>query len=744
MDPTRILSKKQIVSIHEATARMNVWDGAIRSGKTLSSLIRFMIDVAAAPRQGEIVVIAKTGHTAARNVFTPLQDAGLFGSHLAGQVKYTPGAPTATVLGRRVWVIGANDARSEQRLRGLTCYLAYCDELSLISQEFFTQLLGRMSVPGAKVLATTNPDNPSHWLRRDYLLRAAKLGLRYWHFTLDDNPSLTAEYLQSIKNEFTGLWYRRYILGEWAAAEGAIFDMWDPGRHVFDVYPAPIVSWPAAAIDYGTTNPFAAVLLGYGADNVLYLTTEWRWDSGARKRQLTDAEYSEKVRTWLNGARIPRTRLSGVTPEFVVVDPSAASFKAQLYSDGLPCVDGDNSVIDGIRVISTLLAQDRLRVHSSCRGFISEVAGYVWDERYKLIGEDRPLKLNDHCLAAGTLIATSMGDIPIEQVHAGDEVMTRTGWRKVTDAWQVSPAAEVIAVRMPGGGKLTGTPEHRVWTGNRGWVRLDALRYADRLVTWPQPRRLSTRESGTGVIPMLAHGLSAPTTFPGSQTGRSPALGACMKRFGRTLTALSRRAVMSITRITTRSTTTLETSCAWMARSISAITHPWRTTPPGNGSHTWSASGLSPWPGTGPPRDANGTASTRSRSWPPASRARPSASSAETATKPPPVAPGSSSARTAAGRRGGAEPASTTNSDPARDARRSSTSTATRRPDTAGSHALLPRDGSTARLPVYDLTVDGAHEFFANGILVHNSVDAARYGIFTTRSLWQSRMAQAM
>lgn len=400
LDPTSILSKKQIISIDQATARMNVWDGAIRSGKTLSSLIRFMIDVAAAPRQGEIVVIAKTGHTAARNVFTPLQDAGLFGAHLASQVKYTPGAPTATVLGRRVWVIGANDARSEQRLRGLTCYLAYCDELSLISQEFFTQLLGRMSVPGAKVLATTNPDNPSHWLRRDYLLRARKLGLRYWHFTLDDNPSLTTEYLTSIKNEFTGLWYRRYILGEWAAAEGAIFDMWDPGRHVFDVYPAPIVSWPAAGIDYGTTNPFAALLCGYGSDNVLYLTSEWRWDSGARKRQLTDAEYSEKVQTWLNGARIPRTRLSGVSPEFIVVDPSAASFKAQLYADGLPATDGDNSVIDGIRVISTLLAQDRLRVHSSCRGFISEVAGYVWDERYKLLGEDRPLKLNDHSVDA--------------------------------------------------------------------------------------------------------------------------------------------------------------------------------------------------------------------------------------------------------------------------------------------------------------------------------------------------------
>lgn len=400
LDPASVLSPKQIISVAQATARINVWDGAIRSGKTLASLIRFLIDVAAAPRQGEIVVVAKTGHTAARNIFSQLQDPALFGAHLAGQVTYTPGAPTATVLGRRIWVIGANDARSEQRLRGLTCCLAYCDELSLISQEFFVQLLGRMSVPGAKILATTNPDNPSHWLRREYLLRAGKLGLKYWHFVLDDNPSLTPQYLSAIKAEFTGLWYRRYILGEWAAAEGAIFDMWDPAEHVFDIYPVSVVLWPAAGIDYGTTNPFAAVLVGLGTDNCLYVTAEWRWDSAAQKRQLTDAQYSEHVRTWLQGARIPRTRLCGVSPDFIVVDPSAASFKAQLYQDGMPSVDGDNSVVDGIRVLSTLLAQGRLKVHSSCRGLIEELPGYVWDDRSRMLGEDRPLKLNDHSVDA--------------------------------------------------------------------------------------------------------------------------------------------------------------------------------------------------------------------------------------------------------------------------------------------------------------------------------------------------------
>jgi PBSX family phage terminase large subunit len=177
---------------------------------------------------------------------------------------YTAGAPSAVILGRRGWVIGANGARAESRLRGLTCAGAYVDEGSLVPREFFTQLLGRMSVPGAKLFVTINPDNPAHWLRRDFLGNNG-LDLRNWHFQLGDNPSLTREYIAAISAEFTGLWYRRFILGEWVAAEGAVYDMWDDQIHVIDVVPA-IQSWVCAAIDYGTTNPFHALLLGLGVD----------------------------------------------------------------------------------------------------------------------------------------------------------------------------------------------------------------------------------------------------------------------------------------------------------------------------------------------------------------------------------------------------------------------------------------------------------------------------------------------
>ena len=279
------LSRKQILSIAGSQARINAWTGAIRSGKTTASLLRWLIYVAHVIDEGtpgELVIVAKTSQTAARNVFAPLQDFALFGE-LAGQSRYTPGAPSGMILGRRVWVMGTSDERSESRLRGVTCAGAYVDEASLVGRPFFLQLLGRMSVAGAQMFLTSNPDNPNHWLRQDFLLREGELDLAAWYFRLEDNPILTDKYIAAIKAEAgSGLWYRRFIDGEWCSAEGAVFDMFDAGRHVVDICPV-ITRWLCCAVDYGTSHPLDAVLLGLGTDRRLYVVAEFRWDSSLRR-----------------------------------------------------------------------------------------------------------------------------------------------------------------------------------------------------------------------------------------------------------------------------------------------------------------------------------------------------------------------------------------------------------------------------------------------------------------------------
>ncbi|MFI2757823.1 PBSX family phage terminase large subunit [Streptomyces echinatus] len=416
------LSPKQIRSIARSqNHRFSIWSGAVRSGKTIASLVAFLIAMAQAPSSGLVLIVGRSLQTIERNILDPLQDYALFGA-LANQVQHTRGATTATILGRTVHLIGASDSRAEGRLRGLTACLALADEMTLLPEEFLNQLLARLSVPGARALGTTNPDSPSHWLKRKYLDRARELDLGHWHFTLDDNPVLEDAYKDALKAEYGvgTLWYDRFILGLWKAAEGAVYGMFDESRHVVDIVPA-IQQYISLGVDYGTQNPLHAVLIGQGVDGRLYVTSEWRHDGRATMHSLTDMEYSERLRDWLASLRPPGSHTTGVHPKYIVVDPSAASFITQLHRDRMYPVPAKNAVLDGIRMVSSLLASDKLLIHRSCTELIREIQGYVWDPKAALLGEDKPLKSTnaDHGLDAlryGLVTTESLWRRQIEEV----------------------------------------------------------------------------------------------------------------------------------------------------------------------------------------------------------------------------------------------------------------------------------------------------------------------------------------
>ncbi|MEU6033982.1 PBSX family phage terminase large subunit [Actinomadura sp. NPDC047616] len=400
---TRILSPKQLRSVIESEgARISLWSGAVSSGKTIASLLAFLIAVARAPDNGLIFIVGRTLQTIERNLIDVLmQPAGPFGP-LSVYVAHTRGSSICTIFGRTVHLVGANDVRAEGRIRGATASLIYVDEATLVPEAFFTMCLSRLRVPGARLLATTNPDGPGHWLRRNFLSRR-DLNLRSWHFVLDDNPWLTADYIASLKKEYVGLFYRRFVLGEWCLAEGAVYDMWDPDTHVVTELPE-LVDRLAIGCDYGTTNPFAALALGLGRDGRLYLTHEWRYDSKHARRQLTDVEYSGRLTAWMDSEDGPGRH------RYLAVDPSAASFIAQAHRDGLNPYPANNAVADGIRLVSSLLATDTLRVHASCQGWIDEIGSYSWDPAAAERGIDAPVKAADHSLDAGRYaLATTEG-----------------------------------------------------------------------------------------------------------------------------------------------------------------------------------------------------------------------------------------------------------------------------------------------------------------------------------------------
>lgn len=408
------MSPKQLDYLRNSTADVNVCDGSISSGKTIVTLTRWLLFVAHAPAVGELVMVGRTRDSIWRNLIAPMQTRELFGD-MADAVIGNPGAPSVKIMGRRVHLIGASDAKAELSIRGMTVAGAYVDEITTISYEFFTQLLGRMRVMGAKLFGSTNPDNPAHWFKVNYLDRIEQINTdelgntvrrwARWQFKMSDNPYNPPGFEERKRREFTGLWLRRFVEGEWVAADGAIYPMWDDDLVVPWGELPPMERCFAVGIDYGTNNPTAAVILGVAWDanadprprRRLYLVDEWRTEKG---HSLTDAQLSERFREWLTEQEHHPTQT--LHPEYTVVDPSAASFKTQLYQDGVENLyNAENDVEYGIKVMASLLGSHSLLVSDRCRGFISEAPGYSWDPKEALKGMDRPLKIADHSLDAG-------------------------------------------------------------------------------------------------------------------------------------------------------------------------------------------------------------------------------------------------------------------------------------------------------------------------------------------------------
>jgi PBSX family phage terminase large subunit len=394
--------------------RLTVYEGSVRSSKTITSLLDWLAFIRTAPA-GPLLMVGKTERTLERNVIGPLTD--MLGRSRCRLVR---GTGELHLLGRLVFVVGANDEKAQEKIRGLTLVGTYVDEASLVPESFWSMLLTRLSVAGARLIATTNPDSPQHWLKRDYLDRArthlerggdvkaagGPIELARLSFVLDDNPTLDPAYRAHLDATYVGLWRRRFIDGDWVAAEGAIYDMldlaergahrvlWDDVRRTLDD------AW-WLGVDYGQSNPFHAVLLGTDRDRLI-VCGEWRYDGRTQHRQLDDGEYEERLRGWLDaGADIPD--VDGLWPARTAVDPSAASFRSMLRNRGWSgLVSADNAVDDGIRNVASLLAARRLVFAADEDGnpaapeLERELLGYVWDPKATKEGRDEPLKQADH------------------------------------------------------------------------------------------------------------------------------------------------------------------------------------------------------------------------------------------------------------------------------------------------------------------------------------------------------------
>ena len=362
-------------------------DGSVRSGKTVCMALGFVLWSLERFSGQRFALCGKTIESLRRNVI------GLLPQWLEGicsmEERRSENKLTIT-WGERsndYFLFGGKDESSYQLIQGMTLAGVLFDEVALMPRSFVEQALARCSVEGSKFWFNCNPEGPEHWFYKTWVCRAEEHNLLYLHFTMADNPSLSPAIRARYESLYTGVFYQRYIQGLWVAAQGRVYDMFDPNRHLRERLPetqGPVY----VSVDYGTQNPTVFLLWQESREGVWCCLREYYWSGRVAMRQKTDGEYADDLEAFLQGVR----------PRAVIVDPSAASFLALLRQRGYAVLGADNQVLAGIRRVGQLLQEGRLLFSAGCTHTASEFQAYVWEEDTQ--GQDRPRKENDHCMDA--------------------------------------------------------------------------------------------------------------------------------------------------------------------------------------------------------------------------------------------------------------------------------------------------------------------------------------------------------
>lgn len=398
------LSDSQLFSLTDSNAKINIWEGAVRSGKTYVSLWRWLKElVQCEDLSSEFVMVARTYDSFKRNVLP------LLINFIKSDAKYFIGKRELYIYNRKINIVGADDDRAETKIRGATFQGAYVDELTIIPESFFKMLISRTAMKNAKIFATTNPDSPYHWVKKDFLEKNPDV--KSYKFNLNDNPNLTDEEKNYLKRQYRGIWKDRFIDGKWVCAQGSIYDFFDVSTHVIAIAPSQ-AKYYVVGVDYGTTNPAAFVLVGVN-ENVYpnyWVEDLYYWDSKKRQRQKTDSEYADDLKSFTKNRNV----------HAIYIDPSAASFRLECLRNGIENIfEADNDVLNGIRMVGKYISNGTLKICANCQNLIEEIQGYVWDEKSQKIGIDKPLKANDHAVdALRYVVTTHFGKTPMQRLSA--------------------------------------------------------------------------------------------------------------------------------------------------------------------------------------------------------------------------------------------------------------------------------------------------------------------------------------
>ena len=358
-------------------------DGAVRSGKTVSMVVGFFLWSMGSFQGKTFAICGKTVGALRRNITENLE--GWLGELFEIREHRTENKLVVKdTAGREntYYLFGGRDESSCKLIQGITLAGVLLDEAALMPKSFAEQACARCSEPGSKLWFNCNPEGPEHWLYKEWILKARQKNILHLHFTMDDNPALTDKVRMRYENLYTGVFYRRFIQGQWCMAEGLVYDF-DEALYVAE--PEKREGRFYISVDYGTRNPFSAGLWQVWGGKA-WRIREFYHSGRDTGRMLTDEEYCDELEKLAGDCII----------EQVVVDPSAASFIEAIRRRGRFTVrKAKNEVLPGIRLVATLLKAGVLQFSPCCRDTLREFRLYRWEDAGE---KDSVVKENDHAM----------------------------------------------------------------------------------------------------------------------------------------------------------------------------------------------------------------------------------------------------------------------------------------------------------------------------------------------------------
>lgn len=378
-----------------------ICDGAVRSGKTVSEALSFVLWSMSTFDGKNFALCGKTVGGLRRNVLGPLkqmlkstgyiiEDSRMEGCFCIGAID----RETKKKVTNYYYIFGGKDESSQDLIQGITLAGVFFDEVALMPESFVNQATARCSVEGAKFWFSCNPNSPFHWFKKEWINKVTEHKVLYLHFTMDDNPSLSEDVKNRYKTLYTGVFYKRYILGLWVAADGIVYPMFDPDVHAVQLKR----NWTRIFVagDFGIQNATTFGIFGYYAPERRYHEIASYYHSGRDDGQKTTKEYADDLKQFLAD--------NLVMPEYITLDPSAAPMIVELRKDpyfarhGIDILPAKNRVDLGIQVVSFLLNERKFTLDPSCIKDIEEFTTYAWDSDKLDKGVEEVIKIDDHAM----------------------------------------------------------------------------------------------------------------------------------------------------------------------------------------------------------------------------------------------------------------------------------------------------------------------------------------------------------